>query len=415
MTERRLRVAIITDWYLPRFGGMELHLHDLAARLTSAGHFVEILTPVPGPGAVDDVRVLRLCVPDEPDGGFRFPPPRQASGADFFYFLELFLPHGGSSVLQRLRTHLDHQGYDLAHIHFANAPFAYAATKVALALGLPVLATFHSVLAHVQIPIAAVFARLMGTAAWKGRIGLTAVSRTVTDTLAPVVDPTAVTILPNAVDTSRWDSVRQLRGASGRRRDRSGRLELVSAMRLHARKRPDALLDAVSALKLKLPAAVNVRIRIAGDGPLRAALERRLARDGLQAEVVLCGQLDSDGIAGLLADADIFLLPSHLESFGLAALEARLSGVPVLAMRNSGVREFLTDGIDSLLAEDDAGFQNALMAFATDAGLRERLTDACRTAIETYGWDSVIKRHLQAYRDVIERGHLRTSPAPPPV
>lgn len=397
------RVALISDWYLPRFGGMELYLRDLAAHLQAARVQVDVLTPVPGPDRVDAVRVYRLCDPTRPNGGYWFPPPPQASSlGDLFYFLELFLPHGGSSVLQRLRAQLDRERYDLAHIHFANAPFAYAATNLALELGMPVLATFHSVLGHIQVPVAAAFARMMGAAAWPGKVGLTAVSRTVAHTLAPVTGAAHIEILPNAVDATLWDGVRQRRGPAGRSRP-SGRIELVSVMRLHGRKRPAALIDAMAALISRLRSASKARLRIAGDGPLRNALERRIVREGLQDHIELCGRLDGDGIANLLADADCFLLPSRLESFGLAALEARLSGVPVLAMQDAGVREFLTHDGDSLLVDSDQAFRSALIEIVDNAALRRRLTEACGRPLDMYSWAAIIERHLRAYREVIER------------
>ena len=178
-------------------------------------------------------------------------------------------------------------------------------------------------------------------------------------------------------------------------------------MRLHGRKRPDALIDAMVALRTRLKPTAPVRLRIAGDGPLRQALAQRIAHEGLQDQVELCGRLDRDGIADLLTEADVFLLPSHLESFGLAALEARLSGVPVLAMRDSGVREFLTQDGDSLLVDGDADFQRALVETVDNATLRARLTEACRRPIDTYSWAAIIERHLRAYREVVEYNNHR--------
>jgi glycosyltransferase involved in cell wall biosynthesis len=55
-----LRVALVSDWFLPRLGGIEIHLRDLANHLARAGHQVEVVTPLPGPTQVDNVHVRRV-------------------------------------------------------------------------------------------------------------------------------------------------------------------------------------------------------------------------------------------------------------------------------------------------------------------------------------------------------------------
>src|SRR3569623_281966 len=132
-----LRIAIISDWYLPRLGGIELYLGELTARLKAAGHDVEVLTPVPGPAEVNGIRVHRLCDPARPDGGYAFPPPVHASnGRDFLYLLDLFFAPRRPNAMQRLGALLRAGAYDVAHVHLGYTSFSYVAVRSCLGLGL---------------------------------------------------------------------------------------------------------------------------------------------------------------------------------------------------------------------------------------------------------------------------------------
>lgn len=88
---------------------------------------------------------------------------------------------------------------------------------------------------------------------------------------------------------------------------------------------------------------------IAGDGPERNALETAIRNSGLEQRVMLTGFVDD--MPGLLAAADLFVLPSHYEGFGLAAVEAMAAGLPVIASRVGGIPEIITDGVDGFLFE----------------------------------------------------------------
>jgi glycosyltransferase involved in cell wall biosynthesis len=397
-SEKPLRIAIVSDWYLPRQGGIELYLSELAARLNRAGHDVEVLTPVPGPAEVNGVRVHRLCDPDRPDGGYRFPPPlHSANGRDFLYLLDLLLAPHRPNAVQRLRARLSEGAYDVAHVHLGNTPFTYLATRACIELGHPTVATFHSVLARAERPIAALAGRLARTRNWAGRVHLTAVSGRAARDRAVMLGAAPFHLLPNGLDTQFWDELG--RGRVGSRAEgRRQTIELVSAMRLHPRKRPDVLIDAVAALTQN---GSPVRLRIAGDGPLRGPLQRRIDGLGLAGRVELCGQLGRDGLAQLLREADLFLMPSLHESFGIAMLEARISGVPVLAMRRSGASDFLKSGEDSLLVDSDREFLEALQRFVADPALRSRLDPGCAVPLTGYSWDDVVANCTGAYAAAI--------------
>jgi N-acetyl-alpha-D-glucosaminyl L-malate synthase BshA len=134
----------------------------------------------------------------------------------------------------------------------------------------------------------------------------------------------------------------------------------------------------------KVRAEVPSMLVMVGDGPERVEAEDEARDLGVQADVRFLGKIDS--VAPLLAGADLFLLPSQSESFGLSALEALACGVPVVASRVGGVPEVVRHGetgwlcdlgdVDAMAAaaiqvlSDQARWQAASDAAAADARAR---------------------------------------------
>ncbi len=146
------------------------------------------------------------------------------------------------------------------------------------------------------------------------------------------------------------------------------------------------------------PPGTRVELLVAGEGPERARLAHAAARRGVADVVTVLGWQSRAALRTLYRTADAFVLPTIRESFGIAALEARASGLPVLARAGSGVADFVTPGRDGWLVGSDA----ALAAHAAEwvrqpaalAGMREVSAGNVPTA---FGWDAVVAAHLDAY------------------
>lgn len=153
----------------------------------------------------------------------------------------------------------------------------------------------------------------------------------------------------------------------------------------------------------KVAEAVPARLVFVGDGPERATC-RDLARElGVLDRVRFLGE--TPDVAGLLASADLFFLPSSQESFGLGALEAMACGVPVLASRVGGLPEVVDDGETGLLFEphDVDGFAAAALALLRDDARREAMGAAARERAKTLFSPAVIvPRYEDYYRRVLE-------------
>jgi glycosyltransferase involved in cell wall biosynthesis len=172
-------------------------------------------------------------------------------------------------------------------------------------------------------------------------------------------------------------------------------------MRLNPKKRPLALVRIVRRLGEMLGSSSRIELRIAGDGPWRARLQRAIEREGLSRQIALLGHQSREQLRALFADSDVFVLPTVRESFGLAALEARCAGLPVVAMRGSGVSELVQHGVHGLLGDSDAELASHVATLIRDPAQRAAIADENRRSDPLCDWSRVIEQHVSLYSKAI--------------
>ena len=163
-------------------------------------------------------------------------------------------------------------------------------------------------------------------------------------------------VLPNGIDVTRW--------AAGPVERPSGPLRLVTAMRLAKRKRPAALINVVARAEA-MAGQGAITLTILGEGPERGRVERHVREHDL-GWVRLPGRVPREELSERYAAADVYLSPARLESFGIAALEARTVGLPVIGRSGSGVGEFVRDGVNGLVVSSDSEMASSIASLATD-------------------------------------------------
>lgn len=172
-----------------------------------------------------------------------------------------------------------------------------------------------------------------------------------------------------------------------------------SVCRLIEQKGLDNALDGFAQVVAEFPAA---HYAIAGDGPLRGALEAQAARLGVADRVHFLGwRADAPAIFAAL---DVLLAPSRWEGFGLVFLEAMALGVPVISTRVSAIPEVIADGETGWLVppDDPAAIAGALRAALADPGERCRRGEAGRARLESqFTVDAMVERTLAVYRGVV--------------
>jgi L-malate glycosyltransferase len=163
------------------------------------------------------------------------------------------------------------------------------------------------------------------------------------------------------------------------------------------------ILDVVETFA-RVARAVPSRLLLIGDGPDRSAAERLALQHGIQDRIHFLGK--QDNVNELLPLADLMLMPSEMESFGLAALEAMACGVPAIATRVGGVPELIDDGVTGRLLEvgDVEGMSQAAIALLTDEPARQRMAEAARkTAQDRFCASRIIPLYEEYYERVIRR------------
>jgi glycosyltransferase involved in cell wall biosynthesis len=170
--------------------------------------------------------------------------------------------------------------------------------------------------------------------------------------------------------------------------------------------------DLIEALGQAASRGCRMTAVLAGDGPERPALERQIARLGLQDSVHLPGYIDRP--QRLLEDADLSVLPSHTEGLPNAALEALAMEVPVLATRVGGTPDVITDGETGRLVEAKApeALAAALMDFAADPAPWRRMAERGRTmVVSRFDFRARTRRMEDLYLEMTGRQPAGTSAA----
>lgn len=357
-----MRILHLTDHYLPVLGGIETHVAALAARHAARG---------------DDVTVLTST---------------QAS-ADGWHSTDTgpVQVRRARSLLEALR--MDFRSFDVVHAHLSVvAPFSSPVAGRIGRAGVPTVVTVHSMWNGMG-PVPMVHASLSGL---RGAPVLwTAVSRVAASQLARRLPGRRhIPLLPNAVDVA----------PRAETPSKGGPVRLMSTMRVARRKRPHQLLRMFDALREST--ATPVELVIVGDGPLRPTVERSIRGAGLRSAVTITGRLEPADVLSCLAGGDLYVAPALLESFGLAALEARCVGLPVVGHSASGMTEFVRDGVEGWLCASDTEMVERLRQLVDDADLRREISDHNRMTPSQLTWPNALEHNDAAY--ALARSRSRT-------
>jgi N-acetyl-alpha-D-glucosaminyl L-malate synthase BshA len=148
---------------------------------------------------------------------------------------------------------------------------------------------------------------------------------------------------------------------------------------------------------------IPAHLYMIGDGPERGPAERLAIELGVEANVTFLGK--QDHIPRILPDMDVLLLPSELEGFGLAALEAMACGVPPIATDAGGVPELITNGVDGFLEPvgDIAAQAARVTELLSDSSRYEAVAAAARKTAETRFCSSLIIPRYEEYYEKVCR------------
>lgn len=391
---RPLSVALLSWEYPPVVvGGLSRHVYELSRHLALDGHAVTVYTRGYHGGAEEEiqagVRIVR--VPE-------YPPPLGVE--DLIPWTLAF----NIGLIHRATVELIDEPPDVLHAH--DWLVAYAATVLKDLGSLPLVTTIHAT-EHGRHG-----GRLPGpTQQFIHRVErwLVAESERVITCSAFMRDEVVLglgaeedrlDLVPNQIDLKPFEEP----SASARPEVwPEDRPMILFAGRLEYEKGVQTVLEALPQLERRVP---GVGLVVAGEGTYRSALERRVASLGLDGLVRFLGFADELRLRSLYSSADLAIVPSLYEPFGLVTLEAMASGTPVLVADTGGLREIVEHEVSGLRFPpgDARGLARAAARILQDPALAERLAREARSALATRGsWSVAAGRTAEAYRTAIAR------------
>lgn len=364
----------------PTYGGSGIVATELAMALAEAG---------------DEVHVISYALPSR----LTFSSPR-------IYFHEVVVPRYplfeyppySLALATKMVEVARHQGLDVMHVHYAvpNAVSAVLARQILAPQPLPVVTTLHGT----DVTLVGNDPNYLETTRY-GIVQSDAVTAVSESLRLQTVDQLGVLtktihVVPNFIDPARFEAVRGTEGA--RRWAKDGERTLLHISNFRPVKR---VLDVVEIFE-RVHREVRSRLILVGDGPERGKVEQICRERELCNSITFIGSLPL--IEEILVGADLFLLPSESESFGLAALEAMSCEVPVIATTAGGLPEVVTDGETGFLRPvgDVDGMARAALDLLSDEPKRLAFARAARKlAVERFAQDVIVGRYRELYERVV--------------
>jgi glycosyltransferase involved in cell wall biosynthesis len=374
---------VMVGWEFPpnHTGGLGVHSYELTKELTKLGHRITFLTPFSGPYTA--VEGVTFRYPGESVRGKapQFPPAYWTGGTPDSPFVDA--TDGYNAWIANLT---DLGPVDVVHVHDWFGTIGGRA--LAARLGRPLVMTVHST--EYDRSLGYPWDHILGReqAGIDAATRVIAVSRHLRQQLIDRyhADPRKVRVIYNAVRPSeRLEHI-----------DPTAQVVLYVG-RLAAMKGVDTFLKAAARVASVVP---DVLFVIAGEGPEYPRLVALAARLGIGERVMFLGKVTEEERDILLGGASIFVLPSVVEPFGIAALEAMAAGVPTIISRTSGVAEISssTFRVDFWDVEEFASRIAELLEYPT---LRATMGEQGRWEALREGWPERARETVAVYLDAI--------------
>lgn len=376
-------------------GGMNVVVRAQAEALARSGHDVRIYTRRNDEESPARVEVEPGLVVIHLDAG----PPRLLSKGEHEGVMDDF----GHCLDEALES----DPVDLLHAeHWFSG---VAALSVARGRGIPIVQSFHSIAAEPDSPLTdgerpESPGRLSGEKMLAREVDLViAVSEAERQTVLGRLggDPDRVVVVPLGVDTQLFHPCATSECAE--QRDwigRGGRPEVIMVGRLHPLKGFDLIIDAISLLPDEKRPALRVVGAPPPDGDEYAReLHETVANHSMISSTSFDGALRRSELAERIRAATIMVVPSHSETFGLVALEAAASGVPVIARATGGLREAVLDGQTGVLVsgDDPQVWADAIADLLSDTDRLDQMGAVAREHALATSWASSADRLIEAY------------------
>ena len=377
-----MRIGIVC---YPTFGGSGVVATELGLELSKRGHDIHFITysqPVRLELLSHNVHYHEVTVPEYPL--FLYQP----------YELAL-----SSKLVDMVKLH----NIEILHVHYAipHAYAAYMAKKMLQEEGInvPIVTTLHGT--DITLVGSHPFYKPAVTFSINKSDAVTSVSQSLKDDTLRLFDiKNDIHVVPNFIDSEKYapkftDCQRDMMATEEEK-------IITHISNFRAVKQIPDVIKIFYNIQKKIPA----KLMMVGEGPEREPAERLCRKLGISDKVVFFG--NSNEIDKILCFSDLFLLPSLTESFGLSALEAMASGVPVISSNTGGIPEVNVNGVSGFLSEindiDDMS-KNALYILEDETLLSEFKANAKKVAYR-FSIQEIVPRYEVIYEDTLKRSLL---------
>ncbi len=378
-----LRIALASDWYYPKVGGVAVHMHDLALNLRKIGHEVDIVTNQGRTGKEEELRREGIGLVKIPGLVFK---GSWVNGTAIAKNASYLIPFA--------------RKYDVIHGQHAFTPLALKFVAAGRKVGAATVLTTHSInfensfflrlLAHITYP----YYRYQLSNPHR----IIAVSRAA-KVFIKKFTKVPVEVIPNGVNTrmfhNGWekDEIKRELGIEG---------EMVLYVgRIDPRKGLDVLIRAMK--------DVDGTLVVAGAGKGLEKMIKVAEEENVRKKVLFLGHVSYGELPRIYGASDVFVLPSVSEAFGIVLLEAMASGVPVIGTQVGGIPE-IVGGCGILVPPNDSSaLADAINAIINNQNLATKLGRLGRSKVDrVYSWDRIVKRIVEIYREALDEAVGRT-------
>jgi D-inositol-3-phosphate glycosyltransferase len=372
-------------------GGLNVSVREVAQRLAARGVHVDVFTRRTDPRQPATVEVAPGFEVHHLTAGPAEPLPKEEVANHLCAFVLALQRHPLAGT------------HDLVHGHYWLS--GWVGRRVAHRWDVPLVQTFHtlgvlknSTLApgdRPEPPLRLIAERRVATEADRVLVLTCGEARLLHRTYG--LSGSRLTVVPAGVDLDRFTPAATPR--------RPGPPRLLFVGRLQPLKGPDVAIRTLAEVRRQVP---DARLRIVGgtsgngDGTTGPAELRALAAElGVAEAVDLEPAVDQDTLVERYRDADVVLVPSRSETFGLVALEAQACGTPVVAADVPGLEAVVGDGGTLVPGHDPVDHAAAAVAFLTDADHRGRTAVAGVATARSASWERTVDRLLAVYGEVL--------------
>lgn len=386
-----LKIAIASDWFYPKVGGIESHIDELARNLLYKGHEPLVIT--------HDYRYMKPYVDSFPYQVKRF--------SGFVYFKKHHVSMGVKQIW-RINEFYKREGFDITHVHSIYSPFSVATSGVSRGLrNVPVVATNHSFYGapkYLDVIIGRFLRKNLNKIDTFIAVS-TPVARDTKNLLGGDLNDRHILVLPNGIDTEKWrppepEEREQARRGLGLRDE----LMILYLGRMTERKQAHRIPFMLrEALRISKISKRKVKVVMVGNGPTRPVLEKNLKSTGIGEITEVYDFMERGRLLPLYWASDIILMPGILEAFPVVGLEAMATGRMVIGRNESGLSDMVVDGVTGLLAKSEEEMAKRIAWALDNRELLPVMGEEGRKVVkEKFSWEVVLSRLLNIYRFTLE-------------